>query len=149
MKHLDPEPRIAMGQKLAGLATSMIDLSDGIISDLGRLLEESQVPGAVIELNRLPLSSAFRAHFQVQDRLEGTALQMALTGGEDYELLFTAPDSAAERLRKIAEDEGLPITRIGRIVSEPGTRLADGEGKSAPLPPPLFEHFSAASRRER
>ncbi len=140
MRHLDPEPRSAAGQKLAGTATSMIDLSDGIASDLPRLIRESRVPGAQIEINRLPLSKEFREHFRVERRIQGEALQMALAGGEDYELLFTVPPEW-DPDGKIKELEGTAITRIGEITDIPGIVLYDVEGGRTELPENLFSHF--------
>jgi thiamine-monophosphate kinase len=108
-KHLYPEPRLELGQWLAKrkLATAMMDLSDGLSSDLPRLCAASRV-GAVIEEAQLPL-----ARVSQSGRRQADALGAALDGGDDYELLFTVPGRKASRLRgKIA---GTKVTRIGTI----------------------------------
>jgi len=142
LRHLDPPARIAMGKRLAGVATAMMDLSDGIMSDLGRLLEESGGLGAEIETDKLPLSPAFREHFGIKAEVGGRALWAALAGGEDYELIFTAPAADESRLMKIGADEGLGITRIGVAKPEPGVRLMDSAGHEVVAPAAGFEHFS-------
>jgi thiamine-monophosphate kinase len=140
MRHMDPEPRLAAGRKLAGTATSMIDLSDGIASDLPRLIKESRVAGAQIEINRLPLSEEFREHYRAEQGIGGEALQAALAGGEDYELLFTVPPEWNGD-GKIKELEGTGITRIGEMADTPGIVLYDAGGGRVELPKDLFSHF--------
>lgn len=127
--HLYPQPRIAQGLWLQrrGLASSAIDLSDGLSTDLAHLCEESGV-AAEVDAGLLPIHS-------------GATLAQALHGGEDYELLFCAP-AAARLPRSIA---GVPISRIGRILkrrrSEPGVTLLTARGSQA-LEPQGWEHFS-------
>ena len=127
--HLHPQPRIAQGLWLRrkGLATAAIDLSDGLSTDLAHLCEESGVM-AEIEAERLPIHP-------------GATLEQALNGGEDYELLFTAPESARVP-RAIA---GVPVTRIGRILRRSGRRptitLKTASG-SRPLQPAGWQHFA-------
>jgi thiamine-monophosphate kinase len=127
--HLYPQPRIAQGLWLQrhGLASAALDLSDGLSTDLAHLCEESGV-AAEVDAASLPLHSA------------ATEAQ-ALHGGEDYELLFTAPD-AARQPRSIS---GVPVTAIGRIVkSRPGqpvvTLLTSGGAQA--LKPQGWEHFT-------
>jgi thiamine-monophosphate kinase len=128
--HLYPRPRIAQGLWLRkhGLASAAMDLSDGLSTDLAHLCEESGV-SASVDANALPLGP-------------GTTLEMALHGGEDYELLFTAPASAKVP-RSIA---GVAITPIGRVFravdGQPRVRLVTAEGE-LPLRPQGWEHFSA------
>ena len=86
-RHYYPTPRVLAGQALRTLATSAIDLSDGLISDIGHVLSASKV-GALIDVNQIPLSNSLKANLSRED-----ALSYALTGGEDYELLFTVPES--------------------------------------------------------
>ncbi len=143
-RHLDPEPRIIAGPKLAGKATAMIDLSDGIVSDLGHVLVESEAPGAVIETPRLPLSPAFRSYFNVEAAPEGDALRAAVAGGEDYELLFTAKQNDEAWIMKLSEQLGLPIVRIGEIRDQPGLKLMDEHGAERNAPDLAFEHFRGA-----
>lgn len=146
MMHLDPPARLSFGKKAAGIAASMIDLSDGIMSDLQRILEESSVPGAVIKADRIPLSSSFREHFQVKAGLSEEALSLAFAGGEDYELLLTAPAGAESGLMQIGDALDLPITRIGRISRETGIILEDESGEEIPLPAPGFNHFGGSGK---
>jgi thiamine-monophosphate kinase len=117
-------PRLALGKHLRSyrLITAMMDLSDGLSTDLNRLIRESGV-GAEVDVDRLPLA--------------GT-LQQALNGGEDYELLFTVPEARAGRLpRSIA---GVALTRIGRITGGRGAWLVDSRGRRKKLRPGGWEH---------
>lgn len=131
---LDPAPRLELGALLARrkLASSMIDISDGLSVDLAHLCEESRV-GAEIEASRIPISPALR-------RLSKTPLALALNGGEDFELLFTV------RPAKVAAVERLPsrfrLTRIGRVTAGRKISLVTSGGKKKPLRTGGFEHFS-------
>lgn len=116
-----PCPRIALGQLLGGRAHSCIDLSDGLVGDLGHILKASGV-GARIRPDLLPASLAFLAHCDPADRL---ALQGA--GGDDYELCFTAPAAVMTQLASAAEE---PVTVIGEITESPGLTLIDADGAS-------------------
>lgn len=115
-RHLDPTARVGLGCALARnrLATAMIDLSDGLLADLGHLLAASGV-GARIDTDLLPLSPPFAAASASTPALA----DLALTGGEDYELLFTAPADAEPALHAAAADSGTAVSRIGEI--HPGT----------------------------
>jgi len=135
-KHLYPEPRLALGQWLAekGLATSMMDLSDGLSSDLPRLCAASGV-GALVESTKLPvvqLSSTDRQH-----RLD--PLQLALHGGDDYELLFTVRPRRVNMLPKTLH--GVPLTAIGRITEQRGLVLLKQEGRERQLHPGGWDPF--------
>ncbi len=112
-RFLCPAARLMLGQEIAArrLATAMIDISDGLLQDLEHLCEESQV-GAIIEAAALPLSPAYRTLVGEQD------WSIALTGGEDYELLFTAPPEQHAKIQKLAYEANCPITRIGGIVPQ-------------------------------
>jgi thiamine-monophosphate kinase len=140
--HLDPPARLGLGRRLAGTATAMMDLSDGLLSDLPRLLLESGDLGAIIEVTRLPLSPEFRTRFSPTAVLDEAALGLALGGGEDYELLFTAQAEDEARVVSLGEAEGIAVTRIGKVIREPGLKLQDERGV-VPLPRPWFEHFQA------
>jgi len=108
-KHLEPKPRLALGRDLARkkAVSAMMDISDGLLLDLGRLCQASRV-GAVIEADNLPASRALRQSGK-------GSLEMALTGGEDYELLFTARPDAGAAIQTIGATLNTKITRIGQI----------------------------------
>lgn len=128
-----PQPRVELGLALPGLATSAIDVSDGLLADLGHILQRSQV-GAEIELLRLPLATALDAIGDVSLRH-----QCALAGGDDYELCFTAPVAARAALAELSERQ--PLTRIGAIVASEGcVVLADG--KPINMEKSGYDHFA-------
>ena len=139
LKHIDPLPRVREGREIAKkkLATSMIDISDGLISDLRHIAEESRV-GAQIWLKKLPLSTGLKKW--LSDHPQDIAL--ALSGGEDYELLFTAPKGNAPQIDTLSSELGIPITQIGEIVPEGcGITVLDEKGDIFHLAVDGFEHF--------
>lgn len=119
-RHLDPEPRVTAGVALAeaGLATAMIDISDGLIADLGHILENSGV-GAVVDLAALPLSNQYREMIM---RFAEDCFSLALGGGEDYELVFTAPHLLKDRVFSCMKACHVAVSMIGEITA--GNRLA-------------------------
>lgn len=123
----DPIPRIALGLALARhrLASAAIDVSDGLGVDAGRLAHSSHVR-IVVEKNRLPISPSLVSFAAIQ---ESSALDLVLAGGDDYELLFTVPESEAARLPAHASDFGVAITRIGRVEPGSGAVLRDRSGE--------------------
>jgi thiamine-monophosphate kinase len=127
-----PSPRLALGQALRGIASAALDISDGLLADLGHILETSQV-GAEIQADALPLSPAARA-------LPG-AREAALAGGDDYELLFTAPPERRPRIAVLSERLALPLTRIGRIERGAGVRALDEEGCEMSVAATGWQHF--------
>ena len=131
-----PRPRIALGLRLSGLAHALIDVSDGLIADLGHLCTASRV-AAEIDAPRVPLSMAARAALALDPDL----LEKVLGGGDDYELLFTANSEAATPLAAIAADLDLPITAIGRITEGSGVTALDANGDPIDLPSPGWRHF--------
>jgi thiamine-monophosphate kinase len=139
--HLRPVPRVREGQWLAaaGGVTAMIDLSDGLVTDLGHLVEESAV-GAHIEISRLPVSEAVS---QVAAGCGQDALAWATSGGEDYELLLTCDPAAWARVARDFERAiGRPLHRIGEITEAArGTVYVDAAGHPVNLAPG-FEHFA-------
>jgi len=133
-----PEPRIALGVALRGIASSAIDLSDGLTGDLGHILAASRV-GATIDLAAIPCSDAFRANKGIE-RL--TALGCLLAGGDDYELCFTAQPAMRERVDALALVLGIPLTAIGAITAESGLTIRDEHGRPLPSLPRAFDHFA-------
>ena len=132
---LQPYPRVAEGQILVEQGVrAAIDISDGLISDLGHICQASQV-SARIEIDRVPVQPAVKANFG--DR----ALELALSGGEDYELLFTA---GAEVIDKVKAATSCPITVIGEIISDRTDKvtLVDGKGNLVNLRKAGWEHFT-------
>jgi thiamine-monophosphate kinase len=120
----DPLPRVSLGLALARqrLASAAIDVSDGLGADAGRLAHSSHVR-AVVEKALLPVSRSLRA-FAEMEALD--FVELALAGGDDYELLFTVPERALDRLAALAGELGAPVTRIGRIEEGSGAVLRDG-----------------------
>lgn len=143
-RHLDPQPRLRAGRALAasGLATAMMDISDGAGIDLRRLCEASG-KAAVIHLSALPVSDELIEY----GARTGKSPQMdfALTGGEDYELLFTAPEGNTKRLSALSKKLSLPFTPIGRIIPENKAgrtiTVIDEDGRPLKLKRLGFEHF--------
>jgi thiamine-monophosphate kinase len=131
-----PQPRLGLGQHLVGTVRAMMDISDGLVADLGHLCEVSGV-GAAVEAARLPLSPAGRAAIAGDPSL----LMSALTAGDDYELLFTAPLSSEVALAAIASTERVPVTRIGRIEAATGVRVFDEKGVALPVAGAGYRHF--------
>ena len=138
-RHHDPEARVPLGRALAaaGIPSAMIDVSDGLVGDLGHILKASGV-GADLELGALPLSAPLREALAASPEI----FELALTGGEDYELLFTVPPSKEPLLPPVAKAACLPLTRIGTIAGEGGLTARDAEGKPCRLPRAAFDHFS-------
>jgi thiamine-monophosphate kinase len=124
-----PQPRVALGPRLLGLASATIDVSDGLVADLGHICEASHL-AAVVEAPRVPLSPAARAALA-----RGSAsIAALLTAGDDYEILFTAPPTAQGTLAELSRTLGVPITAIGRmepatIESERAVRILDEKGQ--------------------
>ncbi len=130
-----PAARVELGCRLADqqLATAMLDVSDGLLADLGHMLAASGV-GAELELDKIPLSPRFR---QALER-EPDVLDLALSGGEDYELLFTSPlQDLAGRLGAVPA-----VTRIGTIVTPPGLRIYRADGEPYQCRREGFDHFA-------
>ena len=131
-----PQPRVALGLALRGIATSAIDVSDGLLGDLAHVLRRSRV-GAEIEIDLLPRGEVLRA---MPAELQRTC---TLAGGDDYELVFTAPPRLAEQVNAAAQAAGVPVTRIGRVDAAPGVRLRDREGIAVADSFAAFDHFKS------
>lgn len=133
-----PTPRLELGVRLRGVATAMLDVSDGLTGDLGHILEASNV-GAVVDLESVPCSSVLAARLAGTDR--ALALQCLLAGGDDYELCFTAARGASTPIAAIARELGLPLTRIGAIAEAGGLVVRDARGAPLALPR-AYDHFA-------
>jgi thiamine-monophosphate kinase len=131
-----PQPRVSLGPRLIGLATAGLDISDGLVADLGHLCAASNV-GAVVEVGRIPLSAAASAAFARDTRLLATVL----TGGDDYELLFTAAPDAASSLADLAAEFDVPIGEIGYIVDGTGVTIRDPQGRPMTFERAGYRHF--------
>lgn len=131
-----PRPRVALGQKLVGIARAMIDISDGLLADLGHLCAASQLRG-IVRAPDLPVSAAARAAVSANP-----GLNAALTsGGDDYELLFTAPLSAADAIADAAESCGIAVTAIGAMEDGAGIGLLDAAGQPIKIEHLGYAHF--------
>ena len=135
-RQLDPQPRVALGVALAerGLASAMIDVSDGVLADLGHICELSGV-GARLDLAKLPLSDEYRA------ACGADPYALALSGGEDYELLFCVPRASANEAEVLFARLGLRVSLIGEITDGDGVELVTADGGAYTPALRGFEHF--------
>jgi thiamine-monophosphate kinase len=132
----EPEPRVELGERLRGIAHAAIDVSDGLVGDLGHIAERSRL-GATVEYARLPRAAAFAALADAE--LERDC---ALSGGDDYELVFTAPPGQRPAIEALGRELALPLTRIGAMrVGEPRVEVLDAAGRAIPHRGG-FDHFS-------
>ncbi len=130
-----PEPRVALGERLLRHASAAIDVSDGFAQDLGHILERSGC-GALVHYDRLPKCGAFARI--AQPELERACV---LAGGDDYELVFTASQGERSALDALAADLGLPLTRVGAIrAGAPALSIVDAQGREVSIPSG-FDHF--------
>jgi len=135
---LRPEPRLALGQALSGLASACIDVSDGLAADLGHILKASAC-GAEIYLDRLPLHPAMAS--LVTER----RWTLQLAGGDDYELCFTVPPHHEQAVLNLQHQAGTPMQVIGRITESTGLKLIQADGEGFVLDHSGYEHFSSPS----
>ena len=137
-----PTPRVALGIALRGIASSAIDISDGLLGDLGHILERSHVGagpiGARLEFAALPTLPVVQAYLH-----EAVARDCVLAGGDDYELCFTAPVSKRDAVLAAAESAGVAVTRIGQITAKPGLAVIDADGQPLPIEHTGYDHFAA------
>lgn len=131
-----PTPRVKLGQKLLGLANSAIDISDGLLADLGHVLQASSV-GAEIGINTLPLSETLRAYWH-----DDVARHAALAGGDDYELCFTAKVAQHAAIALLGKRLKLPLSCIGRIRRKPGLIVRDANEQIFNFEGTGFDHFA-------
>jgi len=125
-----PTPRVALGLELKNLASSCIDISDGLEQDLSHILKASSV-GAVIEVQKIPISEALKVHIK-----DTNDWSIALCGGDDYELCFTVPEGNEETLKKISESCNVDITKIGVVSKSLGLQIKGFDG-----PRKSYQHF--------
>ena len=133
-----PTPRIALGTALRGLATAMADVSDGLLGDLGHILKAS---GVGAQLNVSTLSQLMLTR-QAWDCPRECWLRCVLSGGDDYELVFTAPPASQHAVEAAALSSGTPITRIGRVTPDSGLVLMDDNGEVLHPEFSSFDHFA-------
>lgn len=131
-----PMPQVAAGQRLRGVASAMLDVSDGLAGDLGHILDQSGV-GAELDIAALPLAPLLALGARPED-----ARRALLTGGDDYELLFTAAPARRDDVLRVAAQLALPITRIGHITAAPGLILREADGRGVPVSPAGYDHFA-------
>jgi thiamine-monophosphate kinase len=136
LKHLAPEPQLRLGRAIgeAGLATAMIDISDGLSTDLSHILDESGC-GAIIHSGNIPIAACLLTLASETDRL-----RLALHGGEEYELLFTARPESHREVAELSDTLGTTLTTVGEITEEKGLRLERG-AQLEPILPSGFEHI--------
>ena len=134
-----PQPRIALGLALRGVARSAIDVSDGLVADMGHICERSKV-AAVIAFERLPLSPLLRRHLQ-----SPAAQSAVVAGGDDYELCFTAVPARRAAVERAASRARTKVTRIGRVIRAPegacSVVVVDRDGLPLPLARKGYDHF--------
>ncbi|MEI8385017.1 MAG: thiamine-phosphate kinase [Nitrosomonadaceae bacterium] len=130
-----PVARIALGKRLIGLAHSAIDISDGLLADLGHILEQSKV-SATIEMSAIKCSAVMQRHLP-----HPTAISCLMAGGDDYELCFTVPIARRGDVESLSREVGIPLTRIGSINQGGGLFVLDEFGKSVEMAIRGYDHF--------
>jgi thiamine-monophosphate kinase len=135
-RHRLSQPRLGLGRRLIGVASAAVDVSDGFAADLGHICQASRV-GALVEAAKMPVSTALRSVLEME---EASLVEVA-TGGDDYELLFTAPAAVELLLGRIATELALPLTAVGEIRREPGVIVLDQNGRAVELGPGGYRHF--------
>ncbi len=133
-----PQPRVALGLALRGIANSTIDISDGLIADLGHILERSNV-AAEVRHDRLPMPSLFAS---CSAEMRELAQRCVLSGGDDYELCFTAPVAQRDEVEMLATRLRLPLSRIGKIVSGRGCKVRAADGSVIKIKESGYDHFA-------
>ena len=130
-----PQPRVALGQALRGIANSAIDISDGLLADLGHILESSKL-GAEIHFNKIPVSNHLRPYLE-----QDFGRNCVLAGGDDYELCFTAPAERHAELETLSEKLKLPLACIGNIVSGLDCKIFAANGNVMKIEKTGYDHF--------
>jgi thiamine-monophosphate kinase len=147
MRLEQPTPRVALGLALRGIATAAADISDGLLGDLGHILQRSNV-GATLDTSIAITLIAEYSYFTWADgqfysksRLQ-TGLSWVLSGGDDYELVFTAPAASRAAVQAASLHSATPVTRLGQVDSTPGLRLVDAWGAPVANTFKSFDHFA-------
>lgn len=135
-----PQPRVELGMALRDLATSCIDISDGLVADLGHICDASDC-GALLRFEQLPVSRIARQ--VIMDYPDYANLPLA--GGDDYELCFTAPGDSHALIQAVADRLDCALTLIGEITAGPGVSCLDGQGQPMPLTRSGYRHFDRGS----
>jgi thiamine-monophosphate kinase len=130
-----PTARVELGQRLIGIASSAIDISDGLLADLGHILKSSRVAG-VIKMNEISCSGSMKKYLP-----QTLAINCLLTGGDDYELCFTAAPPKRGEIKILSRELEIPLTRIGRIREGDDLIVLDAEGKAVTLETKGYDHF--------
>jgi thiamine-monophosphate kinase len=131
-----PQPRVELGQALRDVASAAIDISDGLLADLGHILDASGV-GARLEFERLPLAEPV-----ARRKVEALVQQCVLAGGDDYELCFTAPADRHDAVLVAGARAGVRVTHIGEITAQPGLDVVGGDGQLMKTAHRGFDHFA-------
>lgn len=134
-----PQPRLKLGQNLRSIATAAVDISDGLVADLAHICRASKV-GAIIESQLVPMSLPATEILSQQPGL----FREVLSGGDDYELIFTAPLSMRDQITRLSKDIDLPLTRIGKIAAGSAIRILDPKGQELSLAYKGYSHFSSS-----
>lgn len=132
-----PQPRVELGMQLRGLAHSAIDVSDGLLADLGHILTGSRL-GAEIRLDDLPMCDFLREHLA-----QAALLRCVLAGGDDYELCFTAPLTHRAEIQQRTSALGLTVTCIGKVTAGRGCKVYGGDGREMEIKESGYDHFQA------
>lgn len=135
-RYREPSPRVSLGLKLRGLASAALDVSDGLIADLGHIAETSKV-GIAVGASRIPISSALRALWGDD---EAARIRAAISG-DDYEIAFTAPEANRSAVLEAAMGAKVAVTEIGRVLAGGGVALLDASGRQIVVPNRGFTHF--------
>jgi len=134
---LTPTARVGLGQRLISLAHSAIDISDGLVADLEHILAASE-KAAYINMTDIPCSPVLKKYLQ-----QPLVMNCLLTGGDDYELCFTAPKINCRKIENLSAELAIPLTRIGEIFSGEGLIVKDAKGSEITLETKGYDHFSA------
>jgi len=137
---LTPTPRVEFGIALPKYTNCAIDVSDGLLADLGHIATASCV-GVELQLDKLPLSAQYLAGVE-----DGKSRSLALTGGDDYELCLAVKPEQCSNVESLAQEQGLQLTRIGRVVSGSGVHCVDESGRIVALETGGFDHFQNSNQ---